>query len=215
MSLLKKLLSHCRKPTGRFGRLLARGMNVGHASLTNWGLSYVEVPENAIALDIGCGGGRTLERLATEARRGKAVGIDYSEASIAVARRKNRQLIHSGRVEVFHSSVSSMPFEDATFDLVTAVETHYFWPDISKDLLEIRRVMKPGGQLVIVCAVYKNARFDRRNLRLVNTIGMTYLSVQEFGEILDAAGYTQSRLSENNRKGWLCAIGVRPAQSAA
>ena len=41
---------------------------------------------------------------------------------------------------------------DDRFDLVTAVETHYFWPDLPRDLVEVRRVLKPGGMLALVPA---------------------------------------------------------------
>jgi 2-polyprenyl-3-methyl-5-hydroxy-6-metoxy-1,4-benzoquinol methylase len=61
-------------------------MNFGHSGLTRWGLTKVEIRENATVLDIGCGGGRALERLASLAILGKVVGIDYSEDSVAVAR---------------------------------------------------------------------------------------------------------------------------------
>jgi 2-polyprenyl-3-methyl-5-hydroxy-6-metoxy-1,4-benzoquinol methylase len=86
MNLLGRLLSQCGKPRGRFGRFLVRGMNFGHSGLTRWGLTKVEIRENATVLDIGCGGGRALERLASLASLGKVVGIDYSEDSVAVAR---------------------------------------------------------------------------------------------------------------------------------
>jgi len=100
--LLGTLLSQCGRPRGWFGRILVRGMNLGHSGLTRWGLSMVAFSEHANVLDIGCGGGRTLEHLASLVRRGKAVGIDYSEDSVAVACKRNKKLIVNGRVEVLH-----------------------------------------------------------------------------------------------------------------
>ena len=44
-----------------------------------------------------------------------------------------------------------MPFEDNTFDIVTAFETVYFWPDIEKSFGEVKRVLKPGGMFLIGC----------------------------------------------------------------
>ena len=204
--MLSRLLSQCGKPRGRFGRFLVRGMNFGHSGLTRWGLTKVEIPENATVLDIGCGGGRTLDRLASLARLGKAVGIDYSEDSIAVARKRNQQLIANGRVEVLHGSVSSMPFPDATFDCVSAVETYYFWPDIAADLAEVRRVMKPSGQLVIIGGMYRGSRFDKRNERLIRAGGMRCFTVQEFEETLKDAGFPMVAVTVEPRKGWICVV---------
>jgi len=181
-------------------------MNFGHSGLTRWGLTKVEIRDNATVLDIGCGGGRALERLASLASLGKVVGIDYSEDSVAVARKRNQRLIATGRVEVLHCSVSSMPFPDATFDCVSAVETYYFWPDIAADLAEVRRVMKPSGQMVIIAGMYRGSRFDKRNMRLIRAGGMRCFSVQEFEETLQDAGFSAVAVSVEPRKGWVCVV---------
>jgi SAM-dependent methyltransferase len=49
------------------------------------------------------------------------------------------------------------------FDLVTAVESHYFWPDLVSDMKELFRVLKPGGMLVMMGGEYKGGRYDERN----------------------------------------------------
>ncbi len=206
MNFLGKLLSQCGKPRGWFGRILVRGMNLGHSGLTRWGLSKVEIPEHANVLDIGCGGGRTLEHLASLVKLGKAIGIDYSEDSVSVARKRNQKLIVSGRVEVLHGSVSSMPFLDATFDCVLAVESYYFWPDIAADLAEVRRVMKPNGQLLIIAGMYRGSKFDKRNMKLIRAGGMRCFSVQEFEETLQDSGFSAVAVSVEPRKGWVCVV---------
>lgn len=208
MNLLGRLLSQSGRPRGWFGRLLVRAMNLGHYSLTRWGLSKAEIPEHANVLDIGCGGGRTLEYLASLVRFGKAVGIDYSEDSVTVARKRNQKLIVSAHVEVLHGSVSAIPFSDATFDCVTAVETYYFWPDIAAGLAEIRRVMKPNGQLVIIAGMYLGSKFDKRNKKLIRVGGMKCFSVQEFESTLWNAGFQDVAVTVEPRKGWICVIAV-------
>jgi SAM-dependent methyltransferase len=202
MSLLKRMLSQCKKPDGRFGRFLARGMNFSHSGLTRWSLGFIDIASDIDVLDIGCGGGRTVERLAGIATDGKVVGIDYSPDAVAVAIKKNRALINEGRVEIFQEAVSSMRFSDGTFGLVTAFESHYFWPDFRNDLKEVHRVTKQNGQLLIVGAVYKNKKYDRRNQRIVDAIGMTYLSIEEFREVLEGVGYSQFDALEEKNKGW-------------
>ncbi len=202
--MLGRLLSQCGRPRGRFGRFLARGMNLGHYRLTRWGLSKVVIPENANVLDIGCGGGRTLGTLASIAKLGKAVGIDYSEDAVAVAWKRNQKLFVSGRVEVLLGSVSSMPFAAATFDCVIAVESYYFWPDFAEDLAEIRRVMKPNGRLVIIAGMYLGSKFDKRNMKLIRVGGMRCFSEQEFEDNLRDAGFSDIAVTVETRKGWIC-----------
>ena len=105
-----------------------------------------------------------------------------------------------------------MPYPDQAFDLVVSMLViHEMAHPIRLAVLdEIKRVLKPGGQLLIVGAVYKTAKFERRNRRIVREGGMTYLSVQEFVDSFYAAGFTQASVYEERRKGWFCAVGIRP-----
>jgi SAM-dependent methyltransferase len=202
MGMLARMLGQCRRPKGPFGRFLARGMNLGHAGLTKWGLGFVEIAGDSDVLDIGCGGGRTVARLAGIATGGKVFGIDYSPDAVAVARKRNRAFIREGRVEILEGTVSSMGFGDRAFDLVTAIETHYFWPDLGSDLKEVHRVTKPDGQLLIVGALYRNSRFDGRNQRIVDAGGMTYLGIDELRGLLEGAGFSECEAHEEEKKGW-------------
>ena len=174
-------------------------------------MGHIEVTADAAALDIGCGGGKTVDRLAKMAADGWVVGLDYSEDSVVVSRRKNAKHIHDGRVEICHASVSEIPFEDNTFDLVTAVETFYFWPAPDTDLLEVRRVLKTGGELLIACTMYKGGKYDARNRRFVDEIDMHYLSVGEFGDLLERSGFDENQVFVEYDKGSICAV-ARKAQ---
>jgi SAM-dependent methyltransferase len=205
----------CRKPAWLLGERLAASMNITHSGLTDWGLAHVPFEQHFTLLDVGCGGGRTVEKLASIATHGKVHGVDYSAASVAVARRTNAKLIESGRVEIQQASVSKLPFPDETFDVVTAVETHYYWPDLVSDLREIRRVLKPGGKIVIIAETYKGRRFDfvyRPVMMLL--LRATYLTVDEHRERLAAAGYTEIEVDVDRARGWICAIGSAPRAGA-
>ena len=81
----KPRVTQCQKPTGWLGRLMLRNMNSRHSKVTDWGLSQVAVEKHFTILDIGCGGGRTVSKLAALASEGKVYRLDYSAASVAVA----------------------------------------------------------------------------------------------------------------------------------
>jgi ubiquinone/menaquinone biosynthesis C-methylase UbiE len=215
MSLLKRIMGQCKKPSGRFGRFLATGMNYGHSGLTRWGLGFIEITSDINILDIGCGGGKTVKQLAGITIDGKVVGIDYSPDAVVVARKKNCALINAGRVEIFQEAVSSMRFSDGAFGLITAFESHYFWPDFRNDLKEVHRVTKQNGQLLIVGTVYKNKKYDRRNKRFVDAIGMTYLSIEEFKDILEGVGYSEVDALEEKNKGWFAVKCKKQERDAA
>ena len=76
-------------------------------------------------------------------------GVDYSIESVNLSKEVNRQEIYDGKVKILEGNVAKLPFEDNTFDIVTAFETVYFWPDIEKCFGEVKRVLKPGGIFLI------------------------------------------------------------------
>src|SRR5262245_52616743 len=154
------LLNQVRKPTRWVGRFFAWHMNGSHSELTDWGLEHVRIEKWYTILDVGCGGGRTIQKMAALAPRGKVFGVDYSTGSVETTRNTNAALIRGGLVEVRQASVSQLPFSDHTFDLVTAVETHYYWPNLPGDLREVRRVVKPGGIAMVIAETFKGSRMD-------------------------------------------------------
>jgi ubiquinone/menaquinone biosynthesis C-methylase UbiE len=201
--------SQCQKPNGLLGRFVLRNMNSRHSRVTDWGLANVSVENHYTILDVGCGGGRTLSKLAAAAAQGKVYGIDHSEASVAGSKRANAQLINVGRVGVRHGSVSQLPFADGTFDLVTAVETHFWWPDLPADMREIFRVLKSGGRLVVIAEVYKgaNTRVAKLCEQYAGRTGLTLLDVDEHRELFTRSGYSDVQVIVEREKGWICGVG--------
>ena len=219
MSLASRLLDQLRNPTGWLGSWNLRSMNRRHSKLTDWGLEHISIASDATILDIGCGGGRTIHKLATLATKGKVYGVDYSETSVAVSRKTNQEWLKTGRVEIRHGSVSHLPFPDQMFALATAVETHFYWPDLPADMREVLRVLKPGGALVIIAEVYKGGKYDRlvqRFAEMMQRIGSSYvnLTVNEHRELFLRAGFTDVQVIEEYDKGWICGIGKNPSPLA-
>jgi ubiquinone/menaquinone biosynthesis C-methylase UbiE len=209
--LIVWLFQQVRKPSGWLGRRVVRAMNLGHATMTDWGLRQVTVPRNAAILDVGCGGGGTVRRLAVLAPEAKVVGLDYSAASVAVSRDTNAHGIEAGRVQIELGSVATLPFPDRSFDIVTAVETHYYWPDLPANVREVLRVLKPGGSFVLIAETYRGGPF-----RLVYGIVMpllraAFLSDAEHRDLLIQAGFTEVETKHRPGKNWILATGRRPS----
>ena len=151
-----------------------------------------------------------IQGSAAVAAEGKVYGVDHSEQSVAAARRTNRQGIAEGRVEIRQASVSALPFPDGIFDVVTAVETHYFWPDLPADMREILRVLKPGGTLVVLAEAYKGGKHDQWLQKVAELTKMVFLTAEEHRELFSNAGYLDVRVMERPDKGWICAMGRKP-----
>ena len=203
MGLLKSLFTNCAHPQGRMGRWMLKFMNLCHAPLTNWGLSLVDFHDGMTMLDIGCGGGATLKRLLKRSKDAQVHGIDISDESVAKARKVNKSLLDK-QVFVQQGSACKLPYEDAKFDLVTAVETVYFWPDLPGCLEEVIRVLKSGGQFSVMVEVVDT---DSKWTTVVE--GMTAYPPEELKEMLDAAGFVKTEI-HRKKPSYTTILGLKP-----
>ena len=204
-------VTQCQKPSGWLGRFVVWNMNSRHSKVTDWGLSLLAPQKHDVILDVGCGGGRTVSKLAAVATEGRVFGLDYSKTSVAVASRTNRKWIDLGRVEIREGSVSQMSFAAEMFDLVTAIETHFWWPDLPGDMREVWRVLKPGGTLAVIAEVYKGANTTTARLveKYLPMTGMKFLTVDEHRELFLNAGYCDIQITVERDKGWICCVGKK------
>jgi len=206
MTILQHAFKQFRKPTGWLGKIAGLGMNREHEKVWRWGLEHIAIQPDAVILDVGCGGGGAVKILAQATLRGKVCGVDYSEDVLFTAHRVNRALVKQGRVKIRHGSVSDLPFPDDTFDLATAFETTMFWPSLVDDLREVRRVLKPGGILLIANEAYADARFEERNAKWSRLANFQLQTPEETHQCLVEAGYAQVEIDTMPGKNWIAAI---------
>jgi SAM-dependent methyltransferase len=188
MGLLKSFFSQCARPEGALGRVMLSFMNYTHGPLTNWGLKLVNIQDGWTMLDVGCGGGFTIRRLLKQSKDAQVYGIDISEESVAKAKKVNADVLDK-QVFVTQGSAEKLPYEDEKFDLVTAVETVYFWPNLPGCLQEVRRVLKPGGKFAILVEVVDS---DSKWTNIVE--GMTAYTPEQIKSLLDDAGFTHTEI---------------------
>lgn len=138
-----------RRPAGWLGEVVARVMALETRAANTFALGQVELGPADAVLEVGCGHGETLLTVARRATSGFVAGIDLSDVMVRLATRRLRSEIRGGRVEVHQAEAARIPFEDARFDVVLAVHVLYFWPEPAIELREIRRVLRPGGTLLL------------------------------------------------------------------
>jgi len=205
------LISQVRKPSRWIGRPFLWMMNASHSAVTDWGLRHVRIQEDFKILDVGCGGGRTIQKLAGLAPKGTVDGIDYAEGSVAESRSRNLSLIAERRVRVQQATVSKLPFAENTFDLVTAVETQYYWPDLPGDMREILRVLRSGGALVVIAESYRGGSTERLQRPVMKLLKSTILGIEDQRKLFADAGYGHVQIFEERAHGWICAVGTKQA----
>ena len=198
--LKRKRVENAGHPKGFWGRWTMRAMNKDHDALTDWGLSYLTVNGEEKILDVGCGGGKTVKKLA-QATCNTVWGADISATAVNEAFHTNKKAVKSGHVMICKAGVFSLPFDNDTFDIITAVETVYFWPDLLQCFREVWRVLKPGGIFFICNESNGDTDKDEKWTKIIN--GMTIYQDIELKAYLEQAGFHEVQIHKN-KAGWLC-----------
>lgn len=190
MGFMHWLAGQFRRPEGVFGRLTGVLMTRTNRDLNDWTVELLDIRTTDHVLEVGFGPGLTVQKISEMVPEGKVCGVDYSETMVRQASKRNAAAIEAGRVELRHGNVSSLPFEDDTFDKVLAVNVIYFLPDPTSCLEELRRVMKPGGRI----AVYVTAKEDMAKLKVTQTPMFTLYDGEEVAQMLEKAGFDGARV---------------------
>jgi SAM-dependent methyltransferase len=193
-----------RKPSGWFGRrVMARLLNEGNRDLLDSVLEEVAPERGARIVDVGFGGGYTLERLAPRVSPARVAGVEISGAMIDVVRERAGDAF-----DLHRADAAALPFPDASLDVVLSVNTVYFWPDPAPVLAEMSRVLRPGGRLVLG---YRSWAFPRVNP--LRWFGFRLYGDDETARMLEQAGFAVAIRAP--RPGERVAVGTKGRPVAA
>ena len=178
-------MSQFAKPTGFFGKILAKGMARGHKEFYKNALKSINPKKDDKYLEIGFGSGIFINKYMSHVS--KIAGIDYSEDMVKLASDINRKLVESGKVELKLGNASSLPWTDNEFTVVATIETFFFLNETEKTLKEIFRVLKPEGRLIIEMAFNKDDGVDHK--KYIKKMGLKLYSGEEMEKLLKKAGF--------------------------
>ena len=191
------------KPEGIGGKIMVNMMNAGHSSMAEWGFTHIKIQSEDVCLDIGCGGGANVRKLLEKSPYGRVTGIDYSEISVEKTRKINKAGIESKRCEILQGDVMKLPFRDEIFDVITAFETIYFWPDINEAFKQVYRVLKVSGTFMICNESNGENSKEEKWTKIIQ--GMKIYNSEQIKKSLEDAGFTDIKIHKN-KKGWLCVV---------
>ena len=157
--------------------------------------------ESGLVLDLGCGTGSLTELLA--ARGYDMIGIDYSEVSVIKSSKINKAEIENKHCEILQGNVMKLPFRKETFDIITAFETIYFWPDINEAFKQVYRVLKVSGTFMICNESNGENSKEEKWTKIIQ--GMKIYNSEQIKKSLEDAGFTDIKIHKN-KKGWLCVV---------
>lgn len=114
-----------------------------------WTLELLGISSSENILEIGYGPGKAIQKAYALCPKCQIVGIDHSEEMMAAASRLNRKAVAAGAADLRIGVVEALEFPEGTFDKAFSINCVYFWPDSSRGLQELHRVLKVGGKLAI------------------------------------------------------------------
>lgn len=196
------------KPAGLFGRLvMARVFDLGNVVVNDLMQEHLSIKEDDQILEIGSGTGKLINEMAGRVANGCIEGLDLSETMVALAQKKNKKHIASGKVTIRQGDFGKTIYNDNSFDKICSANTIYFWPAPEVYLEKTHRILKPGGKLVL-------AFEDKRQLekRSLNTDVFRFYDQTEIISLLGAQGFGEninifSRKVKKNR--FHCAVAVK------
>ncbi|MEH2509339.1 ubiquinone/menaquinone biosynthesis C-methylase UbiE [Nitrobacteraceae bacterium AZCC 1564] len=186
-AILRRMFGRPSGLLGLFGgRLMAR-TNRGCAA---WVAECLALTPQERVLEIGFGPGEGVAAVLAAAPTAQIAGVDPSPVMLAMARRRNRAAVAAGRVSLVEGAAEHLPFGDASFDAVFAINSLQLWQDVPAGLREVRRVLRAGGRIAL---------------------GFTPYSLQPrdgLVERLAAAGFVDARLVDSDQD--FCVLAARP-----
>jgi SAM-dependent methyltransferase len=124
-----------------------------HWPITKPALGFMQIEPTDNILDVGCGAGWLSRILAHRVSQGRVVGMDISDEMIHHAREAS---VANENLVFVVGGVDEIPWEANFFTRVISVESSYYWPDPSKGIREIYRVLAEGGSAWILINYYRD-----------------------------------------------------------
>ena len=102
-----------------------------------------------VVLDVGCGGGAAVRAAAAQVTGGRVLGVDPSPAMLAIAAEHTAEHPERERIAYLHGDAGHLPVPDSSVTVALAINTIHHWEDAEAGLGEVRRVLAPGGRLIV------------------------------------------------------------------
>ncbi|RSJ59045.1 putative methyltransferase YcgJ [Streptococcus gordonii] len=149
------LIYQSKKPSGLIGLWMMKIWNRVYMPMVVWSVSQLGYKKQFDSiLDVGVGNGASSKYLKMHFPDSQVLGIDISSTAIKSA----EELSEPGlSFEVKNVEKTNLPVEE--FDLITAFQTHFHWSDLTQAFLELKRILKPDGTILLACEWSKLAYY--------------------------------------------------------
>jgi len=181
----KWIRSQLAVPRGPGGWLFALTMPMFHKVLYSPAAEFLQLRPDDDLVEVACGSGVFLKEHAAHVKR--IAGLDMSDIQVGLARRRLRHQISAGTAEIVRGDAVALPWEDNRFTAATCLGTLEFLSDPVAALREMKRVLQPGGRIVVTCGIDEN---DEDCVKETEWWGFPHPSEAESRKMVEDAGFS-------------------------
>ncbi len=199
--------NQAKRPSGFFGRFVMSAIfDIGNAFLNDMAIEALSIKSRDHILDMGCGNGTFVKKVAAHITDGCIEGVDFSRTMISQARRRNKKYIDRGVVKITEGDFNTIGYPDNYFDKVYTVNTIYFWMNPEETAAKIAAIIKPGG--VFVAAFEDIRQLEQRNL---SPDVFRLYTADEVATLLVGSGFINSKVISKTKgdRVFHCVVAVK------
>jgi len=187
--------SAVRKQYGHLASVYDRHWKRYIADTLSFLKTWAQISPIDTVLDVACGTGEFEKLLLTENSTQSIVGVDISDKMLAIAQQKCSAF---PQVSFHIASASALPFPSNSFDVIVSASSFHFFDDPLAALIEMRRVLKPDGKVVILdwCKDYLFCKILDITLKIFDSAHQQCYTQKEFHHLLTSANFTVSQATK-------------------
>lgn len=177
-------------PRGPIGTICCLIMNNMNRSMYQSIIHSMKLGNQSKVLDIGYGNGYLIQQILKKSPS-EVYGIDISEDMRQKTLKRNKKAAATGQLHVSLGNCCDLSYEDNVFDVVTSVNTVYFWEDTEKGFSEVYRVLKKGG-------IFYNAVYSKEWLQTLSytKTGFRFFHKKELAALGKQVGFSKVMIKE-------------------
>ncbi|MGY1719192.1 MULTISPECIES: SAM-dependent methyltransferase [unclassified Blastococcus] len=137
----------------------------------SWAAGLVDPAPGERVLEVGCGHGVLADLLARRPGVGHVTAVDRSATMVAAATRRNRVAVEDGRVTLQTAPLVGAELPERWFDAVVSFDVRAFWTPPAPEWDVVRRVLAPGGRVVVAFSVMAPGADDRIRTAVLRSAG--------------------------------------------
>ena len=182
MLLFCSLIQQSKNPSGILGKRMMKLWNRAYHPMFVWAIRHLDRTSYPAILDVGVGNGCSTILLKETFPQSTITGIDISDTAIARAKQ-----IEMTNLNFERRDVSETGFSDESVDLITALQIHFHWQDLEASFMELRRILKSYGMLLLACEYNKlsyflpEAQSEEAFRRFLLSVGLELVTSQRKG----------------------------------